>query len=67
MTAPLLSEIPEGELTIQQLSYFTKNPLLVRVFHELHWAEDLGSSTRNTLRYASLYYSGYKIGIVVKF
>ena len=40
-----------------------KNPLLVRVFHELNWAEDLGSGTRNILRYAPLYYSNYKIEI----
>ena len=59
----LLPEIPEGELTIQQLNNYTKNPLLVRVFHELHWAEDLGSGTRNILRYAPLYYPGYKIEI----
>ena len=59
----LLPEIPEGELTIQQLSNYTKNPLLVRVFHELHWAEDLGSGTRNILRYAPLYYPEYKIEI----
>ena len=59
----LLPEIPEGELTIQQLSNYTKNPLLVRVFYELHWAEDLGSGTRNILRYAPLYYPEYKIEI----
>lgn len=59
----LLPEIPEGELTIQQLNNYTKNPLLVRVFHELHWAEDLGSGTRNILRYAPLYYPNYKIEI----
>lgn len=59
----LLPEIPEGELTIQQLSNYTKNPLLVRVFHELNWAEDLGSGTRNILRYAPLYYPDYKIEI----
>ena len=59
----ILREIPEGELTIQQLSNYTKNPLLVRVFHELHWAEDLGSGTRNILRYAPIYYPGYKIEI----
>ncbi len=59
----LLPEIPEGKLTIQQLSNYTKNPLLVRVFHELNWAEDLGSGTRNILRYAPLYYPGYKIEI----
>ena len=59
----LLPEIPEGELTIQQLSNYTKNPLLVRVFHELNWAEDLGSGTRNILRYAPLYYPNYQIEI----
>lgn len=59
----LLPEIPEGELTIQQLSNYTKNPLLTRVFHELHWAEDLGSGTRNILRYAPLYYPNYKVEI----
>ena len=59
----LLPEIPEGELTIQQLSNYTKNPLLARVFHELHWAEDLGSGTRNILRYAPLYYPNYKVEI----
>ena len=57
----LLPEIPEGELTIQQLSNYTKNPLLVRVFHELNWAEDLGSGTRNILRYAPLYYPDYML------
>ena len=59
----LLPEIPEGELTIHQLSNYTKNPLLARVFHELHWAEDLGSGTRNILRYAPLYYPNYEIEI----
>ena len=59
----LLPEIPEGELTIHQLSNYTKNPLLTRVFHELHWVEDLGSGVRNILRYAPLYYPNYKIEI----
>ena len=59
----MLPEIPEGELTIQQLSNYTKNSLLVRVFHELNWAENLGSGTRNILRYAPLYYPNYKIVI----
>ena len=59
----LLPEIPEGELTIHQLGNYTKNPLLVRVFHELHWVEDLGSGVRNILRYAPLYYPNYKIEI----
>ena len=59
----LLPEIPEGVLTIHQLSNYTKNPLLVRVFHELHWVEDLGSGVRNILRYAPLYYPDYNIEI----
>ena len=59
----LLPEIPEGELTIHQLSNYTKNPLLARVFHELHWVEDLGSGVRNILRYAPLYYPKYNIEI----
>ncbi|MBO5819303.1 MAG: HTH domain-containing protein, partial [Bacteroidales bacterium] len=60
----LLPEIPEGVLTLQQLNNYTKNPLLVRVFHELSWVEDMGSGTRNILRYAPLYYSDYKVEII---
>ena len=59
----LLPEIPEGELTIEQLNNYTKNPLLVRVFHEMSWGEDLGSGIRNILRYAPLYYPDYRIEI----
>ena len=59
----LLPEIPEGEMKIEQLDNYTKNPLLVRVFHEMLWAEDMGSGTRNILRYAPLYYPGFKIEI----
>lgn len=36
---------------------------MVRVFHELAWVEDMGSGTRNILRYAPLYYPNYKIEI----
>ena len=59
----LLPEIPEGQLTLRQLSNYTKNPLLVRVFHKLSWVEDMGSGTRNILRYAPLYYPGYNVEI----
>lgn len=59
----LLPEIPEGQLTLRQLSNYTKNPLLVRVFHELSWVEDMGSGTRNILRYAPLYYPDYNVEI----
>lgn len=48
---------------MQQLNNYTKNPLLVRVFHELAWVEDMGSGTRNILRYAPLYYPNYKVEI----
>lgn len=40
---------------IEQLGNYTKNPLLVRVFRELGWVEDLGSGTRKIRRYAPLY------------
>ena len=46
---------------MQQLNNYTKNPLLVRVFHELAWVEEMGSGTRNILRYAPLYYPDYKV------
>ncbi len=59
----LLPEIPEGKLNPQQLRNYTKNPLLVRVFLELAWAEDMGSGIRNILRYAPLYYPKYKVEI----
>ncbi len=36
----------------------------MRVFHELSWVEDMGSGTRNILRYAPLYYPDYKVEIV---
>lgn len=62
-TTRLSPENPEGELTLQQLNNYTKNPLLVRVFHELSWVEDMGSGTRNILRYAPLYYPNYKVEI----
>ncbi|MCM1177184.1 MAG: DeoR family transcriptional regulator [Bacteroides sp.] len=59
----LLPEIPEGQMALQQLNNYTKNPLWVRAFHELSWVEDMGSGTRNIMRYAPLYYPGYKVEI----
>lgn len=59
----LIPQIPEGNISIQQLRNYTKNPLLVKVFRELDWVEELGSGTRNILKYAPLYYSDYKISI----
>ena len=60
----LLPEIPEGKVKLEQLNNYTKNPLLVKVFHELSWVEDMGSGTRNILRYAPLYNSSYKVEIL---
>ena len=37
---------------------------MVKVFHELSWVEDMGSGTRNILRYAPLYNSSYKVEIL---
>lgn len=59
----LIPQVPEGKITIHQLGNYTKNPLLVKVFRELDWVEELGSGTRNILKYAPLYYSDYKISI----
>ncbi len=60
----LLPEIPEGKVILEQLNNYTKKPLLVKVFHELSWVEDMGSGTRNILRYAPLYNSSYKVEIL---
>ena len=59
----LLPEVPEGDLNIGQLHNYTKNPLLVRIFRELAWAEDMGSGTRNIVKYAPLYFPEYKVDI----
>ena len=60
----LLPEIPEGKVKLEQLNNYTKNPLLVKVFHELSWVEDMGSGIRNISRYAPLYNSSYNVEIL---
>lgn len=50
-------------ISIDQLGNYTKNPLLVRVFRELGWVEDLGSGTRKIRIYAPLYSNDSKIEI----
>ena len=60
----LRPEIPEGKVKLEQLNNYTKNPLLVKVFHELSWVEDMGSGIRNILRYAPLYNSSYNVEIL---
>ncbi len=60
----LLPEIPEGKVKLEQLNNYTKNPLLVKVFHELSWVEDMGSGIINISRYAPLYNSSYNVEIL---
>lgn len=45
-------------------NYYTKNPLIVRVFRALGWVEDLGSGTRKIRMYAPLYSKDSKIEII---
>lgn len=53
----------EGEITLDELTPYTKNPLIVKVLNELHFVEDLGSGRRNIKKYAPLYYPECKIEI----
>lgn len=59
----LIPMVSEGDVDIRELGNYTKNPLLVKVFRELHYVEDLGSGTRNILQYAPLYYAGYRVEV----
>lgn len=59
----LLPNVKEGDVTVEELGNYTKNPLLVKVFGELGWVEDLGSGMRNIFHYAPLYYNDYEIDI----
>ena len=59
----LLPDVKEGSISIEDLGNYTKNPLLVKVFGELGWVEDLGSGMRNILLYAPIYYKDYRIDI----
>ena len=53
----------EGEVSLDELGQFTKNPLIVRVLTEIRIVEDLGSGKRNIKKYAPLYYPGYEVRI----
>ena len=37
----LIPTMKEGELTLDELGPYTKNPLIVKVLNELHFVEDL--------------------------
>jgi len=60
----LIPMVPEGDVDIRELGNYTKNPLIVKVFRELRYVEDLGSGTRNILQFAPLYYTDYDIEVV---
>lgn len=53
----------EGNITLDELGQFTKNPLIVRVLTEVRIVEDLGSGKRNIKKYAPLYYPNYEVKI----
>ena len=59
----LVQTSKDGVIDIDQLGNYTKNPLLVKLFRELGWVEDLGSGTRKIKKYAPLYYKDYEIKI----
>lgn len=59
----LVQTSKDGVIDIDQLGNYTKNPLLVKMFRELGWVEDLGSGTRKIKKYAPLYYKDYDIKI----
>lgn len=44
-------------VNIDELYTYPKNPLIVNVFRELGWVEELGSGFRNIKKYAPLYYA----------
>ncbi|RHJ84799.1 RNA-binding domain-containing protein [Parabacteroides sp. AM08-6] len=53
-----------GVISIEELDNYTKNPLLVKVFRELGWVEELGSGSRNIKKFAPLYFEKSIIEIV---
>jgi len=52
-----------GNITIENWTSHTKNPLIAKVFRELKWVEELGSGKKNILKYASLYFDNQTITI----
>lgn len=46
-----------GMVSIEELQTYPKNPLLINVFRQLGWVEELGSGFRNIKKYAPLYYT----------
>ena len=52
-----------GNITIENWTSHTKNPLIAKVFRELKWVEELGSGKKNILKFASLYFDNQTITI----
>lgn len=52
-----------GSISLDDLESCTKNPLLVKVFRELGWVEELGSGSRNIKKYAPLYFKNSSVEI----
>ena len=59
----LIPSIKEGDISIKELSNYTKNPLLVKVLREIDWVEDLGSGARNIQIYGKLYSDDFEVNI----
>lgn len=45
----------EGEITLENFNPTPKNPIIADFFHQLGRADELGSGTRNLVKYSSLY------------
>lgn len=59
----LVSAAREGKIRLEDLENYTKNPLIVKVFRELGWVEDLGSGTRKIKHFAPLYYKASQVDV----
>ena len=55
--------VQTGNVTLDTLETYTKNPLITKVFREMKWAEELGSGKKNIKKYAPLYYDKCEIEI----
>lgn len=48
------AQMPD-EITLENLSPLSKNPMIAKVFREIGFAEELGSGTRNLYKYVPIY------------
>ena len=47
-----------GFLDLHNPAPYPKNPVLARIFHEIGYADELGSGIRNTVKYSKIYSGG---------